>query len=57
MANFIVNEIMPIAMAYPAGWFMCSLLTVSYFYRTDLSGTRLVEDEPPKEAETASGEA
>ncbi|MBQ3201604.1 MAG: MATE family efflux transporter [Clostridia bacterium] len=57
MANFIVNEIMPIAMAYPAGWFMCSLLTVTYFYRTDLSGTRLVEDEPPKEAEAASGEA
>jgi Na+-driven multidrug efflux pump len=27
MANYICNEIVPIAMAYPAGWLLCSLLT------------------------------
>jgi len=57
MANFIANEILPIAMAYPAGWFLCSLLTVTYFYRTNLSGTRLVEDEPPQEEAQTTQEA
>ena len=40
----ICNEIIPIAMGYPAGWFLCSLLTTVYFYKVKLGKTRLVED-------------
>jgi len=36
MANFICNEILPIAMGYPAGWLLCSLLTSWYYRRADL---------------------
>ncbi|MGN1410266.1 MAG: MATE family efflux transporter [Eubacteriales bacterium] len=43
MANFISNEIIPIAMGYPAGWFVCSLSTFIYYHRADLSKTRVVE--------------
>ena len=43
MANFISNEIIPIAMGYPAGWFMCSMLTAIYYHKTNLSKTRIVE--------------
>jgi Na+-driven multidrug efflux pump len=41
MANFIRNEIIPIAMGYPAGWLVCSLTTLIYYLRADLSKTRL----------------
>ena len=40
----ICNEIIPIAMSYPAGWFVCSLVTTIYFYKVKLGKTRLVED-------------
>lgn len=40
----ICNEVIPIAMAYPAGWFVCSLVTTIYFYKVKLGKTRLVED-------------
>ncbi len=40
----ICNEIIPIALSYPAGWLLCSALTLIYFYRTDLDKNRLVED-------------
>ena len=41
----LCNEIIPIAMSYPAGWLLCSTLTTIYFYRTKLDKSRLVEDE------------
>ena len=40
----ICNEIIPIAMGYPAGWLLCSVLTVAYFYSVNLGKNRLVED-------------
>ena len=40
----IWNEIIPIAMSYPAGWLLCSLLTVLYYHKAPLGKTRLVED-------------
>ena len=40
----ICNEIIPIAMSYPAGWLLCSTLTVIYYHRVSLSKNRLVED-------------
>lgn len=40
----ICNEVIPIALSYPAGWLLCSLLTVLYYYKTSLIKTRLIED-------------
>jgi len=40
----ICNEIIPIAMGYPAGWLLCSVLTMVYFYRSNLTKNRLVDD-------------
>lgn len=33
MSNFISNELIPVALGYPAGWFMCALCTLIYFFR------------------------
>ena len=43
MANYISNTILPIAMGYPAGWLVCSVLTILYYHHTDLSRNRLVD--------------
>ena len=43
----ICNEIIPIAMSYPAGWLLCATLTTVYYHRVKLGSTRLV-DEPEK---------
>ena len=40
----ICNEIIPIAMSYPAGWLLCSSLTALYYHKVKLGKTRLVED-------------
>ena len=40
----ICNEIIPIAMSYPAGWLLCSTLTTLYYHKAQLGRTRLVED-------------
>ena len=40
----ICNEIIPIAMSYPAGWLLCSTLTVIYYHKAQLGKSRLVED-------------
>ncbi len=37
MANFISNEVLPIAMSYPAGWIVCSVLTLIYYHRVSLT--------------------
>ncbi|MBQ8368572.1 MAG: MATE family efflux transporter [Clostridia bacterium] len=44
VSNFISNTVLPIAMSYPAGWLMCSALTILYFKNVRLEKTRLVED-------------
>lgn len=44
MANFISNTILPIAMGYPAGWLVCSVLTLIYYDHVDLAGKRVVDD-------------
>ena len=38
------NEIIPIAMGYPAGWLLNSTLTTIYFHKAQLGKTRLVDD-------------
>lgn len=42
MSNYICNEIIPLAMGYPAGWAVCSLATLIYYKKTDLLKTKLV---------------
>ena len=44
MANFISNTIIPIALAYPAGWLVCSAIMLVYFNKAPLGGHRVVED-------------
>lgn len=44
VANFVSNTILPIAMGYPAGWFVCSASTFIYYRHAKLSDSRLVED-------------
>jgi putative MATE family efflux protein len=50
MARFIANEILPLAMGYPAGWLVCSVLTLLYYRRADLGASRLVQDTPASSA-------
>lgn len=38
------NELLPIAMSYPAGWILCSILTTLYYKKTRLDKTRVVDD-------------
>ena len=40
----VCNQIIPIAMGYPAGWLLCSALTVIYYYKVNLGKSRLVDD-------------
>ena len=40
----VCNEILPIAMSYPAGWLVASTATLIYFYNVKLGKTRLVDD-------------
>ena len=45
----VCNEIIPIAMSYPAGWLLCGTLTAIYYHSVRLGKNRLVEDrEEPK---------
>ena len=44
MAHYISNEIVPIAMGYPAGWFVCSAVTLLYYAHCKFDSHRLVED-------------
>ena len=50
MANFISNTVLPIAMGYPAGWLVCSTLTLLYYRKVNLSSSRLVDDQFPTAA-------
>ena len=44
MANFIANEIIPIAMGYTAGWLVCSTITFIYYHKASLAKSRVVDD-------------
>ena len=44
VSNFIANEILPLAMGYPAGWLVCSVATLIYYKRADLGRRVVVED-------------
>lgn len=42
MAHYISNTVLPIAMSYPAGWLVCSLITLVYYRRASLTKHRVV---------------
>lgn len=44
VANFISNQIVPIAMSYPAGWLVCSAFMLVYYKKAQLTKNRLVEE-------------
>lgn len=44
VANFISNQIVPIAMGYPAGWLVCSVLMLVYYKNAQLTRSCLVEE-------------
>ena len=48
--SHVWNEVIPIAMSYPAGWLVCSAAMLLYYKRVKLTKSRLVEDAPPTEA-------
>lgn len=39
----VCNEIIPIAMSYPAGWLLCSAVTTFYYHKVNLTKTRIIE--------------
>ena len=41
MSNYISNTIIPLALGYPAGWTVCSVILILYYRHTRLSGTKL----------------
>ncbi len=45
MSNFISNTILPLAMGYPAGWLVCSAITLLYYHRVKLERNRLTLDD------------
>lgn len=45
MSHYISNELIPIGMAYPTGWFACCVLTLIFFLRFDFSKVASVKDE------------
>lgn len=40
MANYISNEMLPIAMGYPAGWILCSTLILIYYKKKGLTAPK-----------------
>ena len=44
------NEVIPIAMSYPAGWLLCSTITAIYYHKADFGKKRLIEEPAEKPA-------
>ena len=43
MANYISNTVLPIAMSYPAGWFLCTTCTLIYYHFADFGKNTVVD--------------
>ncbi len=50
MSNYISNTTLPVILSYPAGWLVCSAVTLIYYIRNPLSGNRVVESSELAEA-------
>ena len=45
MSHYISHELIPLVMGYPAGWQVCSAVTLIYYRRTSFLSTRLVAED------------
>jgi putative MATE family efflux protein len=45
VSNFISNEILPVAFGYPAGWFLCCVAMLVYYFKVGFSKSRIVSNE------------
>lgn len=43
MSNYIANEALPIALGYPAGWLVCSVIIFIYYRKCSLIRSSVVE--------------
>ncbi len=55
-ANFLSNDFTLIAMSYPAGWLLASILMTLYYRRADLSASAVVGASAPAEEEAPAQE-
>lgn len=44
VSNYISNDLLPIAMSYPAGWLACCLTTLIYYLTFSFEKSRLIQD-------------
>ena len=44
VSNFISNTILPLAMGYPAGWLVCSTMTLIYYHKVHLNTSLKLEE-------------
>ena len=49
LSHYISHELIPLVMGYPAGWLVCSAVTLIYYRRTSFLSTRLVAEDGSKE--------
>lgn len=45
VSNFISNEILPVAFGYPAGWFLCAVIMLTYYFKVGFSHSKIVAKE------------
>ncbi|MBQ8404832.1 MAG: MATE family efflux transporter, partial [Clostridia bacterium] len=45
VSTFISNEILPVAFGYPAGWFLCAVITLTYYLKVGFSHSKIVAKE------------
>ena len=45
VSNFISNEILPVAFGYPAGWFVCCVTMLIYYFKVGFSHSKIVAEE------------
>ena len=45
VSNYISNTVIPLAMGYPAGWILCSVLTLTYYHKNYRKGNSLQLEE------------
>lgn len=45
MANYISGQLLPIALGYPAGWVVCSILMSLYYRHTNLNASALIQSD------------
>lgn len=55
MSHYLVNRPIPIALGYPAGWAVCSLLIFFYYRKADLARDCVVDSTAVTETEAAAG--